>query len=197
MSFDKAYEELVDRFEGRAVYVNDPDDPGGETWSGIARRYNRDWTGWALIDGMKNHPNFPAILRSNERLERKTRERYRERYWEPWDGDSVTRLSYRVAFEVFECGVNIQWVLSVTWFQRALNALNRQGRLFPNLVEDADVGPKTLGALEIVVKKGDARYVVALLNHQQGCYYLKKMRESEVKEKYARGWLERTTEMGA
>ncbi len=35
-------------------YVNDPDDPGGETYKGIARNRNSKWSGWTHIDLLKN-----------------------------------------------------------------------------------------------------------------------------------------------
>lgn len=31
-------------------YVNDPKDLGGETYRGISRRFNPQWSGWSLID---------------------------------------------------------------------------------------------------------------------------------------------------
>jgi len=34
-------------------YVNDPNDPGGETYKGIARKMNSNWIGWQLIDLQK------------------------------------------------------------------------------------------------------------------------------------------------
>ncbi len=55
MSIDeKVLKAIVDQTideEGR--YVNDPDDSGGETYSGVSRVHNADWSGWVLIDGYK------------------------------------------------------------------------------------------------------------------------------------------------
>lgn len=34
-------------------YVNDPDDPGKETYRDISRKYNPQWAGWQRIDQMK------------------------------------------------------------------------------------------------------------------------------------------------
>lgn len=36
--------------EGKGEHTKDPDDPGGETYSGISRRYNPNWKGWVFID---------------------------------------------------------------------------------------------------------------------------------------------------
>ena len=48
--FKEAF-ELTLAHEGG--YVKDPDDRGGETYKGIARRYNPGWSGWARIDKAK------------------------------------------------------------------------------------------------------------------------------------------------
>ena len=39
-------------------YVNDPNDPGGETYKGIARKMNSNWIGWQLIDLQKKQNNI-------------------------------------------------------------------------------------------------------------------------------------------
>lgn len=48
--FDIAY-NIVRKNEGG--YVNDPKDPGGETYCGITRRYFGYWSGWKIIDAYK------------------------------------------------------------------------------------------------------------------------------------------------
>jgi lysozyme family protein len=42
---------LTKKHEG--FYVNDPQDPGRETYMGISRRYHPKWGGWGLIDQYK------------------------------------------------------------------------------------------------------------------------------------------------
>ena len=46
-SFLKAFDR-VNKFEG--YYVNHPLDKGGETYRGIARRFNKNWLGWYKVD---------------------------------------------------------------------------------------------------------------------------------------------------
>ena len=48
--FTKIYPTLI-KWEG--FYANDKNDPGGETYMGIARKFNPTWPGWAIIDQYK------------------------------------------------------------------------------------------------------------------------------------------------
>ena len=67
--FDIAYGETELREGG---YVNDPVDRGGETHRGVARKFNPDWKGWALVDRLKreNPQDFKAVINENGERER-------------------------------------------------------------------------------------------------------------------------------
>lgn len=65
-SFDHSYKTYIQPFEGG--YVNNPNDKGGETYAGIARKFHPTWSGWAYIDEIKKtnpviktNTKFPAI----------------------------------------------------------------------------------------------------------------------------------------
>lgn len=49
-NFDTALKILLQNEGG---YNNDPVDPGGETYCGIARKYYGGWSGWNIIDNIK------------------------------------------------------------------------------------------------------------------------------------------------
>lgn len=49
--FEPAY-QIVRKHEGG--YVNNPQDPGKETYAGISRRFWPNWAGWKEIDRIKN-----------------------------------------------------------------------------------------------------------------------------------------------
>ena len=76
--FRKALEHVLSNEGG---YVNDPDDPGGETYKGIARKMNPQWKGWPLI----NKRDF-----TNPLLADLVASFYRDNYWEPIRGDQIT-----------------------------------------------------------------------------------------------------------
>jgi lysozyme family protein len=48
MKWDEFFDWLMSK-EGKAITA-DPRDAGGQTCWGISRRYNPQWTGWALVD---------------------------------------------------------------------------------------------------------------------------------------------------
>jgi len=43
-------------------YGNDPDDPGGETYKGFARKIHSKWEGWTTIDLQKRQAGSPATI---------------------------------------------------------------------------------------------------------------------------------------
>jgi lysozyme family protein len=59
--FNIAYEKFVKPFEGG--YVNNPNDKGGETYAGIARKFNPKWKGWDFIDFKKR--TKPGEVKTN------------------------------------------------------------------------------------------------------------------------------------
>lgn len=56
-SFETTYNNYVQ--PGEAYYVDDPADPGGETYGGIARKIFPAWEGWAWLDAWKAQNGTP------------------------------------------------------------------------------------------------------------------------------------------
>lgn len=186
--FARAFRKTI-RFEGG--YVNDPDDPGGETYRGIARRDHPGWEGWPVIDAAKSSPGFPGCLDRRKTLQEAVRLFYRQQYWDRIRGDSIA--SQEVADEVFEAGVNLGVRRAVTFLQTALNVLNRRQTLYTDVVEDGVCGPDTLAALEAYLQTEPPELVITVANILQGMHYITLMQQNAVREKYARGWLGRVT----
>jgi lysozyme family protein len=163
-------------------YVNDPDDPGGETCCGISRRYFPDWTGWEHLDKQPNkqHVNLPTV--SIELF-------YRANFWNRFLGDQIAVQT--IADELLECAINVGVHQAVKFLQTALNVLNRQGTLYQDVAVDGELGPVTLGIVNWYAGKKDISALIKTMNILQGAYYIDKMQESDIKEKFARGWLNR------
>jgi lysozyme family protein len=184
--FDKA---LVPVLGHEGGYVNDPDDMGGETYKGVARRFNGGWPGWRRIDPAKRQRGFPQRLERDDVLQGQVRAFYKQHYWDKFQGDAI--VNQDVAEELFDTAVNLGVGRAVTFLQRALNVLNRNATLYPDLVEDGAFGPRSLTALSAYLDRDAPAHLLKVLNILQGMHYIEFMTRSPEQEKFARGWLKR------
>lgn len=188
--FNIAYGETEIREGG---YVNDPVDKGGETYRGVARKFNGDWAGWPIIDKMKkDHPtDFKSRVDSSEELVELAKELFRERYWNPVRGDEIP--DQHIANKVFDTGVNQGVARSTKYLQEGLNLLNRNGSNYADIEVDGKLGDATLTALKAFLKLEDDRpdYLLKVLNLLQASFYMDIMRKDPTQERFARGWLNR------
>jgi hypothetical protein len=68
-------------------------------------------------------------------------------YWERPGFNLVAELAPKLAAELLDTAVNMGPSVASTFLQRALTALNRNGRDYPDLVPDGRIGPATIAAL--------------------------------------------------
>ncbi len=173
-------------------YANDPADPGGETYRGISRRFHQAWPGWDIIDAHRHSPDFPACLDTIPVLNDQVAEFYRVQYWDRLSGDELALLAPSLAARLFDMAVNLGVHRAAIMLQQALNALNRNGKTWPDLACDGQIGPATLAAVK---RYADTERTDTLLLNTlriiHGHHYLKTMRQHPTLEKYARGWLAR------
>ena len=172
------------QFEGG--YSNDPLDKGGETFRGISRRFNPSWLGWKVVDQKKK--DVKALLKDTK-LDQLVSEFYKTNYWDVFEADNIS--DQKVAEELFDTGVNLGIQRAGTFLQQSLNALNRNGTLFPDLVVDGRHGPKSASALGRILGSGDGEIVWKILSVLKGNHYLEYMKQSPEQEAYARGWFKR------
>ncbi|MDD4050452.1 MAG: glycosyl hydrolase 108 family protein [candidate division Zixibacteria bacterium] len=185
-SFGIAYQKTLE-FEGG--YVFDPDDGGGETYRGIARRFNPGWDGWKTIDRARGTADFPQNLDSIEPLQAAARKFYKQHYWDRFQGDMI--VSQEIADELFDTGVNLGVTRAVTFLQAALNILNRNQTLYQDIADDGSCGPETLEAIGRYLQNDPVEYLLKIANILQGMHYIAFMKKNPMQEKYARGWLAR------
>lgn len=174
-NFKEAFDKTMIHEGG---YSNDPDDVGGETYRGIARKFNPNWEGWKIIDakGIDKKLLDPLV----ENL-------YKEKYWNPFLGDELDQI---IANEMFDTAVNMGVGRAVKFLQRSLNLLNRNGKLYSDIVEDGDFGNNTMRAYNSLPKK-DLFILFNMMNVLQGMHYIEYMTKSPTQEKFARGWFNR------
>jgi lysozyme family protein len=183
--FDKAF-DITMAHEGG--YSNDPVDMGGETYMGIARRYHPRWEGWPTIDRIKADIGHIPYGKKFPELDQSVRRYYKPTFWDPLRGDAIP--DQLIAEELFDTGVNMGVSRASRFLQTTLNCLNRNGQLYPDIDEDGDIGPATLGALNKLLPK-EASLVYKVLNILQGCHYINFMRSNTEQERFARGWMQR------
>ncbi len=117
-SIDELVDALIEREGG---YVNHPADRGGPTCWGITEAVAR---AHGYRNAMRNLPREEAAAI------------YYRLYWLRPRLDLVAERSAAVAAELFDTGVNMGPAVAVTFLQRALTALNRNGRDYPDLTPD-------------------------------------------------------------
>src|SRR5437764_14803553 len=118
-------------------FVDNPADKGGPTCFGITQEVARA-QGYA--GPMRLLPRSEAVAI------------YLRLYWQRPRLDEVAKRSSRLAAELFDTGVNMGPAVAVTFLQRALTALNRNAKDYPDLTPDGRVGAATLAALDAFLK---------------------------------------------
>ena len=166
---------LIDREGG---YVDHPADKGGPTCFGIT-------------EAVARANGFRQPMRKLSREEAAAI--YRRLYWLRPRFNDVAMRSGRIAAELFDTGVNMGPAVAITFLQRALTALNRNGRDYADLVPDGRIGPQTLAALDrFLVLRGKASGETVLLRSLealQGERYLRLAERRPANEAFLYGWL--------
>lgn len=166
MNFEAAFARLLDpQHEG--FYSNDPQDPGGETLWGIARKRNPQWEGWARVDAFKTLPGFPENMRGNGELLDMARNFYRLKYWGPAGCDMAADLA---KYQLFDLAVNVGLGASIRMLQRAVGA-----------VDDGVIGPQTT----LKVTNADGGWLLRRLQAQAIRHYT----DLKTWPIYGRGWM--------
>ncbi|WP_028056212.1 glycoside hydrolase family 108 protein [Sphingobium bisphenolivorans] len=174
MDISKLIDEVIAREGG---YSNHPADRGGPTIFGITQSVAR---ANGYMGDMRSLPRAVA-----EAI-------YRKSYWEKPGFAFVAELAPALAEELFDTGVNMGPDTASGFLQRALNALNRNGRDYPDLAVDQAIGAKTLRALGAFLRlRGNAGEKVLLkaIEALQGERYMALAEHRPANEAFLYGWL--------
>ena len=175
MSVDDLVDELIDREGGYACH---PADRGGPTKFGITEAVAR---AHGYAGAMMLLPREEAVAI------------YRHLYWLRPRFDQVARRTVRVAAELFDTGANMGPAVAATFLQRALTALNRGGKDYPDLTPDGRVGPMTIAALDAFLAargpQGGETILLRALEALQGERYLRLAEKRPANEAFLYGWL--------
>lgn len=171
---DDLIDAVIDREGG---YTNHPADRGGATRWGITEAVART-NGYA--GDMRHFAREAAVAI------------YRHIYWQRPRFDQVATRAALIAAELFDTGVNMGPAVATGFLQRALHALNRGARDYPDVLLDGRIGPQTLAALDgFLATRGDGGEAVLLkaIEALQGERYLSLAERRPANEAFLYGWL--------
>lgn len=174
MDIDELIDEVIEREGG---YSNHPADRGGATRWGITEAVARAHGYAGAMDELPIHI---------------ARDIYRNQYWLSPRLNRIARHNMIIAAEMFDTAVNMGPATAVRLLQRALNALNRRARDYPDIGVDGLVGPATEGALgSFLAVRGKAGQAVLLkaLEALQGERYIALAEQRPANEAFLYGWL--------
>jgi lysozyme family protein len=175
LDVDGLIDGLIDREGG---YVSHAADKGGPTCFGITEAVAR---AHGYAGPMRQLPRSEAAAI------------YRRLYWQRPRFDEVAKRSRALASELFDTGVNMGPAVAATFLQRALTALNRGRKDYPDLTPDGRIGAVTLAALDTFLKaRGQSSGETVLLRAMealQGERYLRLAERRPANEAFLYGWL--------
>jgi lysozyme family protein len=164
--------DLVLKNEGD--YGFDKDDPGGETYKGIARNINSKWEGWISIDLLKKDTKFPNNLKNDDELQDRVSHFYQTNYWDRIQGDSITNQT--IANSIFDFAVNAGVSSSCSLAQMVVGAK-----------ADGVIGSKSLELINSYdVDLFLASFIIAKISR-----YISIIEKRPASRKYFYGWVRR------
>ena len=173
-ALDEQIDSLIDREGG---YCANPADHGGATRFGITEAVAR---AHGYSGAMAAFPRVEAVAI------------YRRLYWLRPGFDAVATRAPGLAGELFDTGVNMGPAVAVTFLQRSLTALNRNGHDYPDLAPDGCCGPGTLAALDAFLalrREVGETVLLRALEALQGERYLRLAESRPANEAFLYGWL--------
>jgi len=180
---------LVLRNEGG--YCDVKADKGGETYRGISRTQDPEWSGWPVVDAAKKSPDYPgpqkgtsaylewqkANLDSNQALQGSILPFYRAKYW---DFDGIENQD--VAYKVLDMCVDMGPTGGMLAVQRAV-----QRCAVGPIVVDGKYGAHTEAAINAI----EAARLLQELRFTSAQRYVRILLNDSSQEQFIDGWLER------
>lgn len=167
--FEEAFKEVINIEKG---YVNSKYDRGGETKFGISKK------------------SYPELDIANL-----TYEDAKDIYFlDFWNDEFLTLGNIKdkeIAIELFDTSVNMGQRTAGKFLQMALNNMNRNNRLYKDLLTDGWIGSVTLAALDVILKRGEKLQLLKVLNGEQYGRYKEIIISSPEQEMNFVGWMGR------
>ena len=167
--FTQAFQLMIAHEGG---YGNDPDDPGGETYKGVARKIFSKWAGWTKVDMLKRQSGFPANLDKDVELQQNVSDFYRVTFWDKMNGDQIANQD--IANSIFDFGVNAGSGTSSSLAQMVVGAKS-----------DGVIGPDSISA----INNFDPDHFLASFTVAKIARYVNIVKKRPTSRKYFYGWV--------
>jgi lysozyme family protein len=175
---DRVLKLIDDVIKREGGYSNHPSDRGGPTRYGVTqavarangyggdmRSFPRDWAVRIYLDSYYAGPGFERVM----------------------------KLFPRLAEELVDTGINMGTGRAAGFLQRALNALNRRGRDYPDIAVDNQIGPRTAGSLQAFKDRRGAKdaeaVLLRLVEGFQATRYVEIAEANPKQEDFLFGWI--------
>ncbi len=158
-------------------FSDHPADRGGPTRWGVTEAVAR---AHGYAGDMRHFPREEAVAI------------YRVKYWLRPGFGQIAQHAPHIAAELFDTGINMGTGTASGFLQRALNALNRNGRDYNEISVDQKIGCKTLAALVAFCRKRGTKGEFVLLRAieaLQGARYIELVEKRPANEAFLYGWL--------
>lgn len=159
-------------------YAFNPNDHGGETYAGIARKFWPNWSGWLIIDQIKhtygtNAKTIDLWASKDVKLKDQISAFYKTNFW---DANRLDLFNDQpLANSVYDFGVNSGTKKAAKTLQAVLN-----------LTADGIIGTRTLSA----VNSGDAEDIYTEYNQARKDFYLQ-LASNPTQHQFLNSWLSR------
>lgn len=176
---NKARDIIRDLIQREGGYVDHGSDKGGPTKYGITQKT-------ALANGYQGD--------MKELTQDMAEAIYLSEYWRKPNFDKVAEISEHVAIECMDAGVLSGPTRAAKWLQLSLNRLNMRERLYKDVLQDGNIGPKTLAALQDYMRhrrsQGGELVLLRALNCLQGHFMMvTAIEHHKPNEDFVFGWL--------
>ena len=176
MTKDEIFNAIIEKEGG---YVNNPNDKGGPT-------------NWGISQAVARAHGYNGDMRALTRDQALAI--YEADYWYGPRFDQISAASPAIAAELCDTGVNMGPAVAAKFLQRILNVMNNEGRLYPDIIADGQIGPRTIAALNsYLTTRGSTatRVMLKALNSLQGARYIDLSEQRSANEAFTFGWFER------
>jgi len=186
-NFEEAYNKTAKR-EG--YYANNPDDKGGETYCGIARKFHQDWKGWKHIDWWKTRFGTPKWNQRFAKLDDEVKLFYYNAFW---NNLRLNEIPLDLAKMIYDVAVNMGIYKAIEFTQRALNVANIKEKLWEDLKVDGIIGSKTIRITQTVNSNYSNKWHEIKIWYicMKGYRYIDIMEKNETQEIFASSWVSR------